>query len=150
VSFDLSADLQGRLKTGWEKAERSDLLGRAIDAAVELQADKRAWALVRLGGALRDAGRHDQVLWVLDVAVAFGREPLVKRAAFTCAAGVHCDLGNFGTARAICEQERVLGFDEELLRGLVRAAWGSQTIPTIRLTGIWRFATAESSTASFV
>jgi hypothetical protein len=78
---------------------------------------------VRTAALLRRDGRHDLALELLDdVVERFGHED-VETAAYACAVGIHCDLGDPVRALAVGRPvwERRPGL--ELGYALVRAYW---------------------------
>ena len=85
--------------------------------------DLVAREFVRTAALLRRDGRHDLALELLDdVVERFGHED-VERAAYACAVGIHCDLGQPARALAVGRPvwERRPGL--ELGYALVRAYW---------------------------
>jgi Tetratricopeptide repeat len=97
------------------------LLQRVRDAAHAPSTDERAWALVRMGSALREAGRHAEAITILEDAVALRPSWDVERAALTCAISTHCDAGNPVLAAAIGKTTCSRGADAKLLRAAGRA-----------------------------
>ena len=77
------------------------LTARAIEAVLAETTDARAHALVGLASDLRRAGRPELALHALDAAWELCPTEEPRRAAFTCALEVHCDLGNYEIAETI-------------------------------------------------
>ena len=105
------------------KRQRATALDCAIDAATATDAEQRAWALVALAARLREDDERARALEVLDSVVAFDPSWEAQSAAFTTAAAIHCDLGDFKTARSICDQTLAKGVNEYILSAAVRVYW---------------------------
>lgn len=102
---------------------RETTLDYAIHAAIATDAEQRAWALVGLAARLRDDDERQTALDVLDAVVAFDPSWEIQSAAFTTAAAIHCDLGDLGTARSLCDQTLSKGVNRFILGAAVRIYW---------------------------
>jgi hypothetical protein len=120
---DLDEVLRARVLDLVRARGRGDMLDDAIEAALAPDADSRGWSLVRLAAALRAKGDLERALLVLDGVDSLGASPGVRAAAFTCAAGVHCDRGDPGAARTAGELAHGLAPDEFTRKVLLRAYW---------------------------
>jgi hypothetical protein len=74
---------------------------RALALAHPRTTSERAWQLVGLGVALRQARDYQRSLEALDAAVALAPRPRVVRAAYLCAVEVHRDRGDYEAALRI-------------------------------------------------
>lgn len=94
---DLYQTLRSRISQRAQARERVDMLDDALVAALAVDDDDRAWALVKIAAQLRQRGDSDRALLALDGADMLGGLT-ARAAAFTCAAGVHRDRGDLQEA----------------------------------------------------
>ena len=92
----------------------------ALAAASARNSDQRARKLVQLAAALRRERRLDEALGILDLVVELAPPLICELAAYTCAVAIHCDRGDFETARVVGEETRAKAVDVHLLRALGR------------------------------
>jgi hypothetical protein len=125
---DLIDDLNRRAREAGDPTAR-DVTESAIAAALADDRE-RAWGLLHLAGAFRDAGDHEQALEILDHVWLRFENANVRRASLTCAIATHMDRGDTPTANALCDEQRVWGsIDVKFLRAELRArtAWLDET-----------------------
>jgi hypothetical protein len=96
----------------------------AVQAAVEPDRERRAWALVALASRLRREHDFELARIVLNGALALDAGPEPTRAAYTCAVALHADEGDLTTALKLGEGLLADGQEPKLLRALARVYWG--------------------------
>lgn len=96
------------------------LASRAIEAVLAETTDARARALVGLASDLRRAGRPELALHALDAAWELCPTEDPRRAAFTCAIEVHCDIGSYELAETIEREQAERSVDERFARAALR------------------------------
>lgn len=96
------------------------LTARAIEAVLAETTDARAHALVGLASDLRRAGRPELALHALDAAWELCPTEEPRRAAFTCALEVHCDLGNYEIAETIEREQYERTVDDRFALAALR------------------------------
>jgi hypothetical protein len=99
------------------------LVGRLRSAALSSDAHRRGWDAVRTAKLLRDHGKFERALGLLDEVVARFEHVDVVCAAYACAVAIHCDRGEPATGisvgRTAWRDERT----SELGNALARAYW---------------------------
>ena len=100
------------------------LLEQAVRAAVELDRERRAWALVALAAKLRREKQGELARLAVEGAVGLdaGVEP--TRAANTCAVALYTDDGDLESAVKLGEKLLASGRDAYLLQTMARVYWG--------------------------
>jgi hypothetical protein len=96
----------------------------AVQAAVEPDRERRAWALVALASCLRREHELELARLALNGALALDAGPEPTRAAYTCAVALHADEGDLTTALKLGEGLLADGQEPKLLRALARVYWG--------------------------
>ena len=99
------------------------LFERVRAAAFADEGHRRGWEAVRVAALLRQEGRHEQALELLDDVVRHFDYGDVERAAYTCAVAIHCDLGAPQTGITVGREVWNRGPSPELGNALVRAYW---------------------------
>jgi hypothetical protein len=98
-------------------------LDLAVQAAVGLDPEERAWTLVALARRLRRDGHVDFARRAVEAAVALDAGPEPTRAAQACAVVLHADEGDLETAVELGEALLAEGHDEYLLKTMARVYW---------------------------
>ena len=119
----LPAVLMDQVKARRTRKPVDSAFDAALEAALEFDDDHRPWSLITLAAQLRSEGSLDAALRVLDAAVALDPAWEAKSAAFTVAAAIHCDRGDFDVARKICDQTMEAGVDEYIVSVALRVYW---------------------------
>lgn len=95
----------------------------AVCAAIEPEAEQRAWGLVALAHRLRRERATELARLAVDGAVALDAGPQVTRAARTVSVSLLADDGHLGAAAALGEQLLAEAHDPGVLKALAGVYW---------------------------
>lgn len=95
----------------------------AVCAAIEPEAEQRAWGLVALAHRLRRERATELAQLAVDGAIALDAGPEVTRAARTVSVLLLADEGHLGAAAALGEQLFAEAHDQGILKALARVYW---------------------------
>jgi hypothetical protein len=105
-------------------ARETPTLELAVQAAAELDPERRAWLLAALAPRLRREHEPDLARLAIDGVVALDAGPEPTRAARTCAIALHADAGDYEIAARLGDELLEDGRDAYLLKTLARVYWG--------------------------
>jgi hypothetical protein len=118
-SHELLNNLRARLRS---RPVRS-AVELAICAAIEPEAEQRAWGLVALAHRLRRERASELARLAIDGAIALDAGPAATRAARTVSVSLLADDGHLGAAAALGEQLLAEADDPAILKALARVYW---------------------------
>jgi hypothetical protein len=95
----------------------------AVCAAIEPEAEQRAWGLVALAHRLRRERATELARLAVDGAIALDAGPTVMRAARTVTVSLLADDGHLGAAAALGEQLLSEAHDQGVLKALASVYW---------------------------
>jgi hypothetical protein len=98
-------------------------LDLAVQAAVGLDPEERAWTLVALARRLRRDGNVELARRAVEAAVALEAGPEATRAAGACSVALYADEGDLATAVKVGEELLAEGHDAYLLKTMARVYW---------------------------
>jgi hypothetical protein len=101
----------------------SSAIELAVCAAIEPEAEQRAWALVALAHRLRRERAGELARLAVDAAIAIDAGSAPTRAARTVSVSLLADDGHLGAAAALGEQLLHEGHDTGVLKALARVYW---------------------------
>ncbi len=119
ISHVLLESLRERLRS---RPARS-AIELAVCAAIEPEAEQRAWGLVALAHRLRREKALEPARLAVDGAIALDAGPAVTRAARTVTVSLLADDGHLGAAAALGEQLLGEAQDPGVLKALARVYW---------------------------